>query len=187
MCVWVRPSHVVSKRRCYTNLQSWFALMAVRKLYWSLIWSSSFQTLTLTRFKYSRFGVGGGYSKTKVYASIVYNVGRLWGRIQQFSNEMDTPGIFERLRIPFSNRAELYVTNMEAVSNASCKKVKVKRLLLIILLFISYAEPAKLRKYLRHDHEIWNGNFVRKGAHVHMNFSYLSWLSRHRPLKHGML
>jgi hypothetical protein len=57
----------------------------------------------------------------------------------------------------------------------SCKKVKIKWLLIVILLFSSYTLPFKLRKYLRSDNGSWNQNscnILKKPsrANFHMNF-----------------
>jgi hypothetical protein len=59
----------------------------------------------------------------------------LWHRIQQFASELrNTPGAFEYLRVYFSCKAEFISVIMEDILITSCKKVKIKRLLIFLSL-----------------------------------------------------
>jgi hypothetical protein len=104
---------------------------------WSRRWSSCFLACELTWLSPLVFPVGI-FDNQGLYASTVDNREELWRRIQQFASEIkNTPGIFERLRVYFFTQSwAVCPFNMKAVSSISCKKVKIKRLL-IALLFIS--------------------------------------------------
>jgi hypothetical protein len=68
-------SHVIITLRCFAILQSWSALMTLRKLSRTLnrsrTWSSSFLPCKLTWLQTSQFFMWG-YSKTEFYAITVY-------------------------------------------------------------------------------------------------------------------
>jgi hypothetical protein len=111
---------VVSTRRCSTALHLWSASVAVRKLSWTLnwlrTWSSSFLASTITWLESSQCFLL--YLNNNVYEYVItsYTRKELWRRIRQFESEIrNIPGIFGRLRLCFSCRAELCIHKNEAL------------------------------------------------------------------------
>jgi hypothetical protein len=46
--------------------------------------------------------------------------------------------------------------NVKSIPSTSFKKAKIESLLIVIMLFSSYVQPVKLRKYLRCNYWSWN-------------------------------
>jgi hypothetical protein len=121
----IKSSYMISIWRSSTILQYCSESVALRKLSWTLYWSrtlsSNSLTCRITWLQSSLLYFLLGYLKAKVYVSTVDTGEEPWFRIQQLASQIKkTFGIFERLQISFSFRAKLYARKKFINSSFVC-------------------------------------------------------------------